>query len=167
MAIVALRSFPLAYHITLQAYGNWLPGDPRGWHARGDGARTPPRPGNEVLHAISRERQRGPTVTIVELMAMVIMESIARISRDRGWTIHLAVVVGSHLHVVVTAATPGVVVIGDIRSETTLQLVDRGLHDPAAPFWSAGGYFSVIRTAAQLARAIEYVARHRTRRGGD
>ena len=94
-------------------------------------------------------------------MAAVIVESTASTSLARAWTLHIAVAVHSHLHVVVSAASPGVTVIDQIRTATTRSLVDRGLHDPAGRFWSAGGYFTVIRTACQLERAVEYVRRHR------
>ncbi len=168
MGISTIRLFPIAYHVTLQAYGQWLPGDPRGWHARGDGAFTPPRPGHEVHRALSRERMRGRTVTITESTASMIEESITEASRAHGWTLHLAVAVVTHLHVVVTATAPGLVVIDTIRKETMRYLIDRGVHDSAARLWSRGGYFSEIRSALQLERAVEYVRRHRLRGpGGD
>ena len=111
---------------------------------------------------------RGRTVTITESTASMIEESITEASRAHGWTLHLAVAVVTHLHVVVTATAPGLVVIDTIRKETMRYLIDRGVHDSAARLWSRGGYFSEIRSALQLERAVEYVRRHRLRGpGGD
>jgi hypothetical protein len=164
MTVPTIRLFPLAYHVTLQAYGNWLPGDPRGWHNRGDGATTVPRPGNDALRAISRERQRGHAVTLTAPMAAAIVASIEETARAREWRLHIAIAVRSHLHVVVTASATGVGVIDAIRTETTRQLVDGGLHDPTGPLWSSGGHFTRVLDATHLASAIEYVRRHRSPR---
>ena len=166
MATGIIRSFPLAYHINLHAYGSWIPGDTRGWHHRGDGPTSPPRPGVESLRAISRELQRDPTIALTEPMIALILESIASTSRSRGWTLHAAAAVSSHFHAVVGAPTLGITILQEIRDDSARLLSTRGLRESSARFWSEGGHFTTIHTSAQLKRAIEYVNRHRARPSG-
>ena len=59
----------------------------------------------------------------------------------------------------------GVAVIREIREVGAQLLCDRGLHDPSQRVWSRGGHFSMVHTIAGLARAVEYVNRHRRPRG--
>ena len=166
MAPKIIRSFPLAYHITLHTYGSWLPGDPRGWHHRGDGARAVERPGSSALHGISRELQRDPTVMLTAVMMVVVVESIVGLARVRNWRLSAAAAVPSHLHAVIGAPLLGLTVIAEIREASARLLDERGLHDPARRLWSEGGHFSVVQTVAQLMRATEYVVHHRVRAGG-
>ena len=155
------RLFPLAYHFILQAYGRWLPGDPRGWHRRGDGAYAPPRPGDEVIHAIARELQRHPTATIAESMRAPIATTISALALDRGWRLHEIATTPSHLHVVITAPMKAVDVLDIIRDGTRRALADLDLIEPSCPFWSGGGSFRMVRTVRGLERARRYVALHR------
>ena len=156
-----IRSFPLAYHLCLQSYGSWLPGDPRGWHAHGDGAKTPPRPGVAKLHARSLSLQRYPTVVLTGPMIAAILYAVAETSRARGWRFHAAAAVSSHLHAVLGAPEPGVKVLREIALESARQVSARGLGDPVGRLWSDGGYFAQIHTVAQLERAVAYVTAHR------
>lgn len=156
-----LRIFPLAYHCSLQAYGRWLPGDPRGWHHRGDGPAAPPRPGHPGLHAISKALQRHPTATIGEAAHSSVVATVAALALARGWTLHEIATVRSHLHFVVTARAMGTEILRDVRAETTAALVRDGLLAAERPFWSAGGHFELIHSARALKRARDYVIRHR------
>jgi hypothetical protein len=157
------RIFPLAYHISIQAYGRWLPGDPRGWHQRGDGATASPRPGNVSLHAISRELQRHPTATLSESIRGPIAAAIASVAQTRGWTIHALAMIDSHAHLVIKAEAAGVETLRAIREETVAILASQELLEPSRPLWSNGGYFSMIHTIAGLDLACRYVDRHRAR----
>jgi len=165
MTTRCIRSFPLAYHISLHTYGSWLPGDPRGWHHRGDGPRALERPGWEPLRAVARELQRDPTVMFTEPMGVVVVEAVVTLAHDRGWRLYAAEAVSSHLHAVIGAPLIGVAVIREIREVGAKLLCDRGLHDPSQRVWSRGGHFSMVHTIAGLARAVEYVNRHRRPRG--
>lgn len=157
----ALRIFPLAYHCSLQAYGRWLPGDPRGWHRRGDGPAAPPRPGHPTLHARSKELQRYATTTITEVVHSSVVATVSALALARGWTLHEISTVPTHLHFVVTARAMAVDVLHDVRTETTAALVRDGLLAAERPFWSAGGHFEMIHSARSLERARGYVTRHR------
>jgi len=161
MAPTVIRSFPLAYHIILHTYGSWLPGDPRGWHRRGDGTTNVPRPGVEALRAASRELQRDPSIALTEPMIALILDSIESTSRSRGWTLHSAAAVSSHFRAVVGAPTLGVTILQELRDDSARLLSACGLRDPSARFWSEGGYFRTVHTSTQLQRAVEYVNRHR------
>jgi hypothetical protein len=51
------------YHVTINTYGTWLPGDPRGFHSRGhrvhssgDYREPPPEREHAGLHRWSKER---------------------------------------------------------------------------------------------------------------
>ena len=160
----ALRLFPLAYHVSLQAYGQWVPGDPRGWHRRGDGAFAPPRPGHVVLQAMSRELQRQPTATITDALRGPVVDAIAAIALGRAWTVHAVATAPSHLHVVVTADVMGVALLRVIREESVAALARRGLVEPTRRLWSAGGYFTMVHTVRELERACGYVERQRVGR---
>ena len=165
MTTRCIRSFPLAYHISLRTYGSWLPGDPRGWHHRGDGPSALERPGWEPLRAVARELQRDPTVMFTEPMGVVVVEAVVSLAHDREWRLHAVEAVSSHLHTVIGAPLMGLEVVQEVREAGARLLADRGLHDPSLRVWSRGGHFSMVHTIADLARAVEYVNRHRRHRG--
>ena len=121
---------------------------------------APPRAGNAALYAISRELQSHPPATITDAIRESINEAILSIALERGWTIHEIAMTDSHFHAVATAQVRGVEILRVIREETHTFLARRGLIEPSRPFWSAGGYFSMIHTASGLERTCRYVARH-------
>lgn len=155
-----IRSFPLAYHLRLRAYGTWLPGDPRGWHQRGDDPHGPPRPPSPVLNAIAREAQRDPTIIFETAVVDALIASVGALSEREGWRLHALRIDASHLHAVVQAALPGVSVLEKMREHTLDDLLARGLRTPGARFWSESAYFVCVESYAHLRCAIDYVERH-------
>ena len=101
-----------------------------------------------------------PPATITDEIRDSITEAFFSIAHERGWTIHAIAMTDSHFHAVTTAHVKGVEILRAIRDETPPFLVRRGLIEASPPFWSAGGYFSMIHTAAGLERACRYVERH-------
>jgi len=94
-------------------------------------------------------------------MMALILDSIAETSRSRGWTLHAAAAVSSHVHAIVGAPVMGLIVVQAIREDSARLLSTRGLHDESVRLWSKGGYFTMIHTSSQLERVVEYVNRHR------
>jgi len=125
------------------------------------GCRLPPM----RIRAVARELQRDPTVMLTEAMRAVVVESVARVAHDRGWRLHAVEAVSSHLHAVIGAPLMGMEVVPEVREAGARLLANRGLHDPSLRFWSRGGHFSRVQTIADLARAVEFVNRHRRHRG--
>ena len=162
MSSRTFRLFPLAYHFSLQAYGRWLPGDPRGWHRRGDGTAAPPRSDDPVIYGLSRELQRYPAATITEPAGATILQTLSSIALEHEWRVYAMATTPTHLHAVVSAPMKGVDILRLIRDESQRRLVEHGLIEPSRPFWSAGGYFSMVHTVRGLERACRYVALHRT-----
>ncbi len=163
MASTGIRSFPLAYHVRLRAYGTWLPGDSRGWHRKGDDPSGPPRPPSPILRARAREIQRDPTVVLSASVVEALVESIEALGAREGWRLYAVGADPTHLHAVVQAALSGVDVFARMREHTLHDLLVRNLRPPGARFWSESDYFVAVTSYAHLRCAIEYVERHSSR----
>ncbi len=91
---------PVAYFLTWSTYGTWLPGDERGWVAKGGGGVQPPDP--------EKRRQARDAMTEEELWLTdpqreLVHATIEAHCRFRGWTLHARNARTNHVHVVVTS----------------------------------------------------------------
>ncbi|MBL8798114.1 MAG: hypothetical protein JNM56_29725 [Planctomycetia bacterium] len=103
---------PFALHISWTCYGNWLPGDERGYVSntllpeRGfDPKRNLPGTPYTADDAYTRDRarrlQKQPTARLSRDQARCVAAALVEAAQRRGWRIVRAAVMANHVHVVV------------------------------------------------------------------
>ncbi len=90
---------PIAFFITWNTYGTWLPGDARGWVEYHHGWQLP-APALE-LECASRMTEDACRLTADQRSAVELQ--IAETCEHRGWHLHAVNCRSNHIHVVVTA----------------------------------------------------------------
>ena len=103
--------------LTSTFYGNWLPGEPRGfvgrvWEKREEDADTQPRhihdiPGTPYdqdiagLKEASEELMRGPPVLIDQEQAQALLAQFQETAEHRKWRLLAVAIMANHIHIVV------------------------------------------------------------------
>ena len=88
------------YFITWSTYGNWLPGDARGWRKRSAGQQLP-RP---QLEKWCREQMRYDPVLLAEKDRSTVELACQEHCDVREWTLLAVSARSNHVHVVVIAS---------------------------------------------------------------
>ena len=149
-----MKTYPLAYHITIHTYGTWLPGDARGWNHRGDRTRYPPSPG---LEAYCKRRLRYPVVVLAAPLRELTRDAILATCRHRSWDVHALVVERTHIHIVIAAQDAPERIMQTLKSWATRVLRERGhLVDHPHP-WAEHGSSEYLFATTNVQRAVGYV----------
>jgi REP element-mobilizing transposase RayT len=109
---------PLAYFLTWNTYGTWLPGDERGWILYGHGWK-PPDPVRKL------EAQASMTEDACRLdleQREEVQRQVAETCRIRGWELHAVNCRSNHVHVVVTANRNPKIVRDQLKAWCTQRL---------------------------------------------
>jgi REP element-mobilizing transposase RayT len=90
---------PLAFFLTWTTYGIWLPGDERGWVAKGKGFQGPSQDKERAASELMTE----PPCMLDERQRQVVEETIREHCKLRGWELYAVNCRTQHVHVVVPA----------------------------------------------------------------
>ncbi len=158
--------------LTSTFYGHWLSGDPRGSVTNvrdrrpGDPAREVriehAQPGEEYeqaipgLHRASRERMKGPAVSVDLPQAEELLLQFLETADYRQWTLHAVAIMFNHIHLVVEA--PAEVgkkeLLRDLKSYGARRLNRVFGRRLSGTWWTDGGSCKPIR---DLDSAVYYV----------
>lgn len=143
----------LSYFITWTTYGTWLPGDSRGWRARGKGSQVP-RP---LLERWCREQMTGDTVLLSPADRVTVEDACREHCAFRGWELHAVSARSNHVHLVVTANADPKKVRDQLKANCTRRL--RTQQNPLRRdrTWTRGGDVEVLDTEDDLEAAVLYV----------
>jgi len=181
----------IGYHITIGAYGFWLPNDPRGswstevWaeHLRpfGPASKVDTRLSlarQEHDHALRLAAKRAlkyPAVEFSGVQARAVGRGFAEAVDQLELTVYACSILPDHAHLV-TARHPRDVeyVAGFLKRAATRRLNAEGLH-PLAPYrradgrvpgpWGGKGWKAYLNTPDQVRRCIRYVEQNPVREG--
>ena len=131
---------PLAYFITIRAYGTWLSGDSRG--SVDDEHRTPGEPfkqRDDFRVAYQKRKMSGASVHITPPMRGVIEGEIQRTCSFRDWQLWALNVRTNHVHTVVSADQPVEAVMRELKVYTTRALRREGLVAASQSMWASHG----------------------------
>jgi REP element-mobilizing transposase RayT len=161
--------------LTNTCYGQWLPGDARGFvghvrdHRPGDDERdnrvvhnTPGTgydAGKPLLEAAARSRMHGPPVTLTRDQAAAVLTQFRETATVRKWSLLAASVMFNHFHVVVEVSgdpEPSKI-LGDFKSWGTRALNQKYGEPPSKTWWTAGGSKRKLPDEAAVRAAVRYV----------
>jgi hypothetical protein len=157
------------YHITLHAYGSWLPGDPRGWrtrqhraHVEGD-YKHPPAPGTfEQLQHRSRSLMKRDAVTLDETARQTILRAMIEKLQMNNVEVIAAALDSKHLlgkfqddrhrHW-----------IGIAKKHASHIVREQGLRIAPGGLWAKRSRAEPIRDRAHQLNAFRYIIAHRAK----
>jgi REP element-mobilizing transposase RayT len=150
-------NWPLAYLITIRCHGGWLHGDERGSVDRDHNrAGTPVLPPNYARWVSARGRMETEAVILDSAQRALVDAAVREVGVHRGWTLLAVNVRSNHVHLVVSARTPGKTVINALKAWSTRALRGVGHFRDQSP-WARGGSARCLWTQASVERACEYV----------
>ncbi len=165
--------------LTSAFYGNWLPGDPRGFVSRVRDEREddPSRearlehdiPGTPYdqdylgLYRSAQEAMTGPPVKVTLEQAETLRDQFEETARHRGWRILAGSVMDNHIHLVVGA--PGdpspTKILGDFKGWGSRPLNERWGVPASGTWWTSKGSKRILRDEAAVKAAVRYVLRQK------
>jgi REP element-mobilizing transposase RayT len=165
--------------LTSTFYGNWLPGDPRGFVSRvrdirpgdeTDNSDCPPRhehniPGTPCdadmpgLYRHAREQLKGPVIRVTLEHAQALVPQFRETAAYRGWQLLAAAVMDNHIHLVVGVPddpSPGKI-LGDFKAYGSRPLNRRWGRPRSGTWWTYDGSKRKLPDAGAVRAAIAYV----------
>jgi REP element-mobilizing transposase RayT len=169
--------------LTSTFYGNWLPGDRRGFVSRvreqrpedesSRGAHAAPlakrqehdAPGTPYdkdmpgLHRSAQQLLRGTPVRIDKEEAQVLFRQFQETTTFRGWHLIAVAIMANHVHLVIGAgdnAEP-TKILGDFKAYGSRALSARWGKPPAETWWTYGGSKRKLVGEHAVLAAVEYV----------
>jgi REP element-mobilizing transposase RayT len=157
--------------ITWTCYGNWLPGDERGFVGNvrdPDGTQivhnipgTPYDADMPLLKARVRQHLTGPPVTLERLEAEALITQYQETTRIRHWSLEAASVMYNHTHIVV--GLPGdpdpQSILETLKSWATRAVKKSRPLPPNGTFWTAKGSKRKLPDEAAVGAAVVYVVK--------
>jgi len=149
---------PLAYFLTWNTYGTWLPGDERGWAEYRRGWQLP----NPILELESAASMTEDACRLDLEQRREVEEQIRETCRFRDWTVHAVNCRTNHVHVVLTADYHPDEVRSQLKAWCSRRLkefeVKRGRIKPVRHnWWAERGSQRYINDEDSLEAAILYV----------
>jgi REP element-mobilizing transposase RayT len=157
--------------ITWTAYGNWLPGDPRGFVGNvcelgGTQANhnVPGTPYDADLPALTkyvREHMKGPPVTLDEFDADALIGQYQETASIRKWMLCAASVMYNHTHVVIGVESDPdpESLLETLKSWATRRLKRHRVLPPNGTFWTEKGSKRKLPDQQALCDGVIYVVR--------
>ncbi|MDY3552403.1 transposase [Gemmata sp. JC717] len=161
--------------LTSTFYGNWLPGDPRGFVSRVRDRR--PRPAEDVvrlehdrpgtpcdadlpgLWRAAVHQMKGPRVRIDRAQADALANQFRETAAHRQWVLHALAVMANHIHLAVTVTDdiePSDI-LGDFKSYGSRVLNARWGKRPNGTWWTQSGSKRKLPNERAISDAIAYI----------
>ena len=160
--------------LTSTFYGNWLPGDPRGFVGRvlerREGDPEDARHAHHIpgtlydeelpgLENASEQLMNGPPILVNLEQAESLLAQFQETAEHRGWKLCAVAVMANHMHIVVQA--PGTSdpkkVLGDFKAYGSRKLSRRWGKPASDTWWTSKGSKRRLKDEAALQAAIRYV----------
>ena len=152
------RDFPLAYLITIRAYGTFLHGDEspavdrHGFNIHG----TPRRPQNLGPGRVMKANMLTPPVIFTGEQCKIIKQAIKEVCTYRHYELWAVNARTNHAHAVVSAHCKPEPIVA-FKSYSTRKLREARLIGPSLHPWARGRSRRYLWKPHHVARAIEYV----------
>jgi REP element-mobilizing transposase RayT len=161
--------------LTSTFYGNWLPGDQRGFVSRVRDSRPdesptshrrehslPGTPYDENLSGLrhsAQQRLRGDPIRISLTQAEVLLKQFRETASYRGWQLLAIAIMANHIHIVVgvTGDPSPTKVLGDFKAYGSRALSGRWGKPASQTWWTYDGSKRKLGDAEALQNAVDYV----------
>src|SRR5258708_2077146 len=158
--------------LTSTFYGNWLPGDPRGfvgrvWEQRdGDSENnlrhehdlpgTPYDADMPGLEGVSAELMRGPPVRVNLEQAQALLAQFQETATYRGWRLCAVAIMCNHIHIVlrVDGFVPVDKLLGDFKAYGSRALNRKWGKPTSDTWWTSKGSKRQLRDEAAFRAAV-------------
>lgn len=151
---------PLAYFLTWNTYGTWLPGDQRGWVEYRHGWQLP----NPMLELESAARMTEDACRLDSEQRQCVEAQISETCQVRGWLMRAVNCRSNHVHVVLTASCHPKVIRSQLKAWCTRRLKELELIRHHASnalirmhWWAERGSQRYVNDPDSLEAAILYV----------
>ena len=143
--------------LTFSCYGNWLPGDARGFVQRVPGCAAHPSPPNPRLHRWATRRLAQSPFLLDAPARAVVSAALRDQCAHAGWMLHALHVRTNHLHMVLSGAGSPDTMMSRLKSWATRRLREAQLIDDSRRVWARHGSTVPLRTAEAVEAACRYV----------
>lgn len=153
---------------TWTCYGQWLPGDPRGYvsntlteegyRAKRNAPGTAYDRDERATHQRAKALQKYPTTWLTAELAVVAAEAIIAAAIDREWVILRAAVMSNHIHVVVAECPDNGSAVRRVLKGVSQAKLNEHIGKPCS-WWTRGGSDLYLHGERAILAAISYVAR--------
>ncbi len=165
----------LAAHLTLSAYGFWLPNDPRGagsssvgsWQLFAHGGANPVADRSRSLADVpfvlaqrdaAIDSLKFPPVVWTGLQAVTIARGFGRSVEESGYQLWALAILPDHAHVVVAAhAHSPALIAGHLKGRATRELRERCGWPRDRPVWGKRSWTTWLDSTDGVLAAIRYV----------
>lgn len=152
---------------TWTCYGQWLPGDPRGYvsntlteegyHAKRNVRGTAFDRDDAVTLRRAQALQKHPTIRLTLELANVTAEALLAAAVDREWIILRAAVMSNHVHVVVTECPDDGSAVRRVLKGVSQAKLNAYVGSPKS-WWTRGGSDRYLHGEQAITAAVNYVA---------
>jgi AICAR transformylase/IMP cyclohydrolase PurH/REP element-mobilizing transposase RayT len=156
-----------AWFLTWTTYGQWLPGDERGFvsrRVRQDGTHelrnvpaTEWSADEPWLREVARERMQGTPVALTSEQAACAYEAILDTARRHGLLLIAVAVMANHVHVLCQSDKDGSALLQLLKGNSSSQLNKRFTLENAPRWWTKSGSKQHIRAGDDLSAVIDYI----------
>ena len=162
------------WFLTNTCYGQWLPGDERGfvgrvWEHRPGDAVDKRRVEHDLpgelydedmsgLERASRELMSGPPVELTKAHAEVLLAQFQETARFRKWEIQAVAIMCNHFHIAVGVSgdPKPAKILGDFKSWATRRLSERFGQPLSETWWTEGGSKRKLPDDKAVKNAVHY-----------
>ena len=161
--------FNRTWFITCTTYGQWLPGDERGFVSNKFEGETTERKNNQVgtqydngrleLKSAAKKLMLGPQIVLSYPKAVLVRNQFEETARYRSWTIVAGSIMANHFHVLVGVPDdpdPDKI-LGDLKSYASRKLNAQYGKPQNGTWWTTHGSKRIIDTELSFNRCVSYI----------
>ncbi|MBX3449952.1 MAG: transposase [Planctomycetaceae bacterium] len=153
---------PIAFFLTWNTYGTWLPGDSRGWVEYRRGWQLP----DPVLERENVARMTEDACRLTAEQRVAVERQIAETCQHRQWHLHAVNCRSNHVHVVVSAPNTSPRKLRcDLKAWAT-RCLNHDLESNRKNWWAQRGSIRHIDSATTLETCIRYTTQAQDRKTG-
>jgi len=153
------------FHVVLTFYGNWLPGDPRGFrtrhhkkHIEGDYKNPPPKGLYEDLHYFSKESLKQPRMVLSPDQQIIVGNAFLETLLTLEVSTLAIAVSRTHLHLQAEFETNQVrITCGRAKKNSWHRLCDDHWQ---GKLWAKGGKYQPIKDYSHQKNTHRYILKH-------